>query len=483
MEASSHGLDQHRLDGVRVTVGGFTNLSRDHLDYHPTDRGLSRRQAAPVRAHRRAGRRRGDRGRPRACRHGDRRGARRAACACSRSGARATGIRLIDADDRRLLADAARSSMTGSAYRVRLPLVGAFQVENALVAAGLAIATGSDPARGVRRARRPRGRQGPARAGRRSATARRSSSTTRTSPMRSPRRSRRCGPTPSASSSSCSARRRPRPGQAAADGRDRGREGRPRHRHRRQSAQRESGRDPRRDPGGGARRDRDRRPRRGDPHARSRRLQPGDVLLVAGKGHESGQIVGDRVLPFSDHEAVAAALEGEGRVSEPLWTVDAMAAAMRAARAGALPARGRRALDRHPHDQAGRGLLRHPGREPRRPRLRRRPRCKAGAGLAVVAAGKRAAMPQDAPLLVVPDVLAALERPRRARRARARSAQDRRRHRLGRQDRHQGGAAARARPARRDACVGRLLQQSLGRAAVARAHAGERRSSACSRSA
>jgi UDP-N-acetylmuramoyl-L-alanyl-D-glutamate--2,6-diaminopimelate ligase len=38
-------------------------------------------------------------------------------------------------------------------------------------------------------------------------------------------------------------------------------------------------------------------------------LQPGDVLLVAGKGHESGQIVGDRILDFSDHEAVAAALK------------------------------------------------------------------------------------------------------------------------------------------------------------------------------
>ena len=36
LEASSHGLDQHRLDGVRVTAGAFTNLSRDHLDYHPT---------------------------------------------------------------------------------------------------------------------------------------------------------------------------------------------------------------------------------------------------------------------------------------------------------------------------------------------------------------------------------------------------------------------------------------------------------------
>ncbi|GJL86079.1 MAG: UDP-N-acetylmuramoyl-L-alanyl-D-glutamate--2,6-diaminopimelate ligase [Micavibrio sp.] len=34
MEASSHGLDQYRLDGVKVKVAGFTNLSRDHLDYH-----------------------------------------------------------------------------------------------------------------------------------------------------------------------------------------------------------------------------------------------------------------------------------------------------------------------------------------------------------------------------------------------------------------------------------------------------------------
>jgi UDP-N-acetylmuramoyl-L-alanyl-D-glutamate--2,6-diaminopimelate ligase len=38
-------------------------------------------------------------------------------------------------------------------------------------------------------------------------------------------------------------------------------------------------------------------------------LHPGDVLLIAGKGHETGQIVGDRILPFSDHEAVAAALK------------------------------------------------------------------------------------------------------------------------------------------------------------------------------
>ena len=36
IEASSHGLDQFRLDGVRLAAGSFTNLTRDHLDYHAT---------------------------------------------------------------------------------------------------------------------------------------------------------------------------------------------------------------------------------------------------------------------------------------------------------------------------------------------------------------------------------------------------------------------------------------------------------------
>ena len=36
LEASSHGLKQHRLDGLKFDIGVFTNLSRDHLDYHKT---------------------------------------------------------------------------------------------------------------------------------------------------------------------------------------------------------------------------------------------------------------------------------------------------------------------------------------------------------------------------------------------------------------------------------------------------------------
>ncbi len=39
------------------------------------------------------------------------------------------------------------------------------------------------------------------------------------------------------------------------------------------------------------------------------RTEKGDVVVIAGKGHETGQIVGDKVLPFSDHDEVRKALE------------------------------------------------------------------------------------------------------------------------------------------------------------------------------
>ena len=54
------------------------------------------------------------------------------------------------------------------------------------------------------------------------------------------------------------------------------------------------------------------------------------MLLVAGKGHETGQIVGDTVLPFSDHEAVAGRCSRETTAmadAEPLWRWDDLVAA------------------------------------------------------------------------------------------------------------------------------------------------------------
>ena len=151
LEASSHGLDQHRLDGVRLAAGAFTNLSRDHLDYHPT---LDAYLAAKLRLFTdllAAGRPAvvdGD---------GDAAGcvvaaARERGLAVVTVGRRGDGLRLVaaepDADGTtiRVACDPGLCPGTGTrTVALRLPLAGEFQVSNALVAAGLCLATGSAP--------------------------------------------------------------------------------------------------------------------------------------------------------------------------------------------------------------------------------------------------------------------------------------------------------------------------------------------------
>ena len=206
-------------------------------------------------------------------------------------------------------------------------------------------------------------------------------------------------------------------------------------------------------------------------------LEPGDVLLIAGKGHERGQIVGDKVLPFDDAE-VARAMPWPRRGDD--------------ARCGPPPRPQPRPAGAPAGDWSARGVsidsrtvapgdlfvaLTGPnfdGHDFVADALAK------GAAAALVAAARRQASRADAPLLVVADTQAALEALGRAARARA-SGHHRRRHRQRRQDRHQGGAAPRLRAPGPHRRLGRQPQQPVGRAAVAGAHAARDRLSASSR--
>ena len=144
MEASSHGLDQRRLDGVTLKAAGFTNFTQDHLDYHETfdayfdakaglfSRVLPEDGTAVINID-------------------DPKGVDMVAIA------RARGCEVItvgrDGGDLHLIGqrfDATgqdlRFSYRGKTYQKRLNLIGGFQADNVLLAAGLVIACGADPA-------------------------------------------------------------------------------------------------------------------------------------------------------------------------------------------------------------------------------------------------------------------------------------------------------------------------------------------------
>ena len=141
-EASSHGLSQYRNEGLPVKAGAFTNLSRDHLDYHA---GMDDYFAAKMRLFAEVV----DDGGTAVIWADDEYSqpamdvARKRGLTLFTVGATGTDIRLMSRDVTQL-GQELEVEYGGETRRFRLPLIGEYQVANALTAAGLAIATGSD---------------------------------------------------------------------------------------------------------------------------------------------------------------------------------------------------------------------------------------------------------------------------------------------------------------------------------------------------
>ena len=311
LEASSHGLQQRRLDGVALLAGAFTNISRDHLDYHASFEDyfaqklrlftelLPQGAAAVIDVDTEPGK--------------------NVAAVAGAKGLRLVTVGWNGASLRLLAAErdgfAQRLAVEheDKAYHVRLPLVGAFQASNALVAAGLVIATGTGAATVLpllETLRGARGRLDLAGTGRGGAPifidyAHTPDALAKALDALRPYVERNlvvvfgCG-------GDRDKGKRPEMGKVAVTKADRAIVT-------------------------------DDNPRSEDPAEIRRQilaaapdaleigdrasaiaeaiagLERGDVLLVAGKGHETGQTVGAKVIPFSDHDAVDAALKQEAR--------------------------------------------------------------------------------------------------------------------------------------------------------------------------
>ena len=147
IEASSHGLDQHRLDGLRLSAAAFTNLSHDHLDYHPTI-------AAYFDAKMRLFEDLLPPGSPAVINVDSNHGMEAARRARARGlkvwsvGLQGEAIRILDVK-RQAAGQQIDIAVHGRPYHVDLPLAGDFQVSNALIAAGLVMSTGGDEARTI----------------------------------------------------------------------------------------------------------------------------------------------------------------------------------------------------------------------------------------------------------------------------------------------------------------------------------------------
>jgi UDP-N-acetylmuramoyl-L-alanyl-D-glutamate--2,6-diaminopimelate ligase len=308
-EASSHGLDQYRLDGVRISAGGFTNLSRDHMDYHPD---VAHYLAAKLRLFRDLVAPEGaavisaDHDCSSAVIDAARQRQLRIVAVGSRGDGAGEGIRLASAD---IEGFAQRLTLEhrGRRYGVRLPLVGGFQIENALVAAGLAIGTGSDADEVFEALEYLEGAKGRLeRVGERNGApifvdyAHKPDALAKALQALRPYARRNLVVVFGAGGDRDSGKR-PLMGAIAAENADRVivTDDNPRSENpaliRAAILSAAKGAD-------------DIGDRAEAIRIAIAGLGPGDALLIAGKGHETGQIVGDRTLPFSDHDAVASAL-------------------------------------------------------------------------------------------------------------------------------------------------------------------------------
>jgi len=305
-EASSHGLDQHRLDGVVLKAAAFTNLGRDHLDYHPT---VEEYLAAKLRLFTQLLPEDGT-----AVINIDAEGGQRVLKATEDVGrrvftvGRAGGGLKLERLVREGFAQRMSVAHEGRVFDLRLPLLGEYQAANALVAAGLAIATGEVA-----------GRVLPALQGLKGVKGRLEIVGERNGGLAAVDYAHK----PEALAAVLDALRPFATGKLVCV------------------------------MGCGGDRDKGKRPLMGaiaveksdvvivtDDNPRTEKpeairaeilaaapgaqeigdraaaiaagvalLGAGDVLVVAGKGHETGQIVGDKVLPFSDHDEIRKALE------------------------------------------------------------------------------------------------------------------------------------------------------------------------------
>ena len=308
-EASSHGLDQFRLDGVRVAAGGFTNLSRDHMDYHPD---VAHYLAAKLRLFRDLVTPGGaavisaDHECSQQVIEATRARALRIIAVGRNADGAGEGIRLVDASVEGF-AQKLSLEHRGRRHALKLPLVGEFQIENALVAAGLAIGTGSEPAAVLAALEHLEGAKGRLeQVGEHNGApifvdyAHKPDALAKALQALRPYAKRKLVVIFGAGGDR-DAGKRPLMGAIAADNADQVIVTDDNPRSENPEAIRAAIL-------AAAKNATDIGDRADAIRTGISALQQGDVLLIAGKGHETGQIVGDKVLPFSDHEAVAAAL-------------------------------------------------------------------------------------------------------------------------------------------------------------------------------